>query len=231
MSKIYKHAPLPFIGQKRFFVKSFSETLEKAAGVIDTVVDLFGGSGLLSHVSKAILPDCRVIYNDYDDYTQRLSVVDRTNEILAQFRECLDGVPRNARLNDRQRTDILAIVERYAASGYVDFMAIGQAVLFSGSWVKSFDDLKKRTMYNNVARTAYDCSGYLDGLEIVHMDYRELFEQHKDNPRALFIVDPPYLTTEVGQYENYWRLPQFLDVMKITKGERKYIFSPPTSPR
>lgn len=224
MSKVYKSAPLPFMGQKRFFVKAFSETLEKAAGEIDTVVDLFGGSGLLSHVSKAILPDCRVIYNDYDNYTQRLAAVDQTNEILALFRECLDGVPHYARIDDRQRTDILAIVERYAASGYVDFVTIGRSVLFSGKWAKSFDCLKGQAMYNNVRHDAYDCSGYLDGLEVVHMDYRELFERHKDNPRALFVVDPPYLFTEVGQYDNYWRLTDYLDVLKIVTWGMKYIY-------
>lgn len=124
MSRIYKSAPLPFMGQKRYFVRAFSETLGALEGKIDTVVDLFGGSGLLSHTAKKVLPGCRVIYNDYDGYSQRLAHVEQTNEILMLIKERLKGVQSNARLSDRQRADVLAIVEKYEAAGYVDVMTI-----------------------------------------------------------------------------------------------------------
>lgn len=223
MSRIYKSAPLPFMGQKRYFVRAFAETLGTVEGKIDTVVDLFGGSGLLSHTAKTVLPGCRVVYNDYDGYTQRLANIEQTNDILMQIKERLKGVQPNARLSDDQRADVLAIVEKYEAAGYVDIMTIGRSVLFSGKWVKTLDELRKHTMYNRVKPGGYDCVGYLDGLEVVHMDYRQLFAMHKDNSRALFVMDPPYLTTEVGQYENYWRLTDYLDVLKLTKGT-KYIY-------
>ena len=150
MSRIYKSAPLPFMGQKRYFVRAFSETLGALEGKIDTVVDLFGGSGLLSHTAKKVLPGCRVIYNDYDGYSQRLAHVEQTNEILMLIKERLKGVQSNARLSDRQRADVLAIVEKYEAAGYVDVMTIGRSVLFSGKWVKTLDELRKHTMYNRV---------------------------------------------------------------------------------
>lgn len=203
MSRIYKSAPLPFMGQKRYFVRAFSEMLGSVEGKIDTVVDLFGGSGLLSHTAKRVLPGCRVVYNDFDGYTQRLAHVEQTNEILMLIKERLTGVQPNARLSEAQRSDVLEIVGRYAAAGYVDIMTIGRSVLFSGKWVKTLEELRKHTMYNRVNPGGYECAGYLDGLEVVSMDYRELFALHKDNSRALFLLDPPYLTTEVGQYENY----------------------------
>lgn len=223
MSRIYKSAPLPFMGQKRYFVRAFSEMLGSVEGKIDTVVDLFGGSGLLSHTAKRVLPGCRVVYNDFDGYTQRLAHVEQTNEILMLIKERLTGVQPNARLSEVQRSDVLEIVGRYAAAGYVDIMTIGRSVLFSGKWVKTLEELRKHTMYNRVKPGGYDCAGYLDGLEVVSMDYRELFALHKDNSRALFLLDPPYLTTEVGQYENYWRLTDYLDVLKLTKGT-KYVY-------
>lgn len=223
MSRIYKSAPLPFMGQKRYFVRAFSEMLGTVDEEIDTVVDLFGGSGLLSYTAKSVLPGCRVVYNDFDNYAQRLAHVEQTNEILMLIKERLTGVQPNARLSDAQRAEVLAIVEKYEAAGYVDVMTIGRSVLFSGKWVKTLDELRKHTMYNRVKPGGYDCSGYLDGLEVVRMDYRELFAKHKDNSRALFVLDPPYLTTEVGQYENYWRLTDYLDVLKLTKGT-KYVY-------
>jgi hypothetical protein len=72
--KVYKIAPLPFQGQKRRFVNGFVLAMQqmKAGKEITVIVDLFGGSGLLSHTAKRIFPECRVIYNDFDNYSQRL---------------------------------------------------------------------------------------------------------------------------------------------------------------
>ena len=51
MKNMNLSAPLPFVGQKRMFAKEFIKVLEQFPE--DTVfVDLFGGSGLLSHITK-----------------------------------------------------------------------------------------------------------------------------------------------------------------------------------
>lgn len=51
MKKQYLSAPLPFMGQKRMFARDFKKVLATYPDDI-TIVDLFGGSGLLSHISK-----------------------------------------------------------------------------------------------------------------------------------------------------------------------------------
>lgn len=212
------------MGQKRYFLRDFTEVLEMVEGKIDTVVDLFGGSGLLSHTAKRVLPGCRVIYNDFDHYDRRLAAVEQTNEILRVIKDRLTGVEPNRRLTEQQRADVLAIVEGYERrSGYVDILTIGRNVLFSGTWVTSLEELRKHRMYNRVRPGGYECAGYLDGLEVVHMDYRELFERERGNSRALFVLDPPYLTTECGMYENYWKLTDYLDVLRLLKGT-KYVY-------
>lgn len=81
MNKRFSSSPLPFRGSKRYYIKRFREVLAQADD-IDTVVDLFGGSGLLSRVAKDMLPNCRVIYNDFDHYDQRLANVVNTNALL-----------------------------------------------------------------------------------------------------------------------------------------------------
>lgn len=69
-------APLPFVGQKRMFAKEFIKVLEQFPE--DTVfVDLFGGSGLLSHIAKRSKPDATVVYNDFDNYRFRLKISHR----------------------------------------------------------------------------------------------------------------------------------------------------------
>ena len=44
-------------------------------------------------------------------------------------------------------------------------------------------------------------------------DYKEVFKRYKDVPGVVFLVDPPYLSTEVGTYKMYWRLADYLDVL------------------
>lgn len=55
MRKMYLSAPLPFVGQKRMLAKEFMKVLEQYPdGTL--FVDLFGGSGLLSHITKSSSP-------------------------------------------------------------------------------------------------------------------------------------------------------------------------------
>lgn len=222
MNKVYSCAPLPFQGQKRRFVKDFKEVLKKFDD-ITTVVDLFGGSGLLSHVTKRERPDIRVVYNDYDHFCDRLASVMTTNEILSRIRPVLRDVERDKKVPAEQRARILAIISEYSEKGYVDYITLGSSLLFSGKWAKSFQELSKETMYNVVRKADFDVTGYLDGLEVVHKDYRELFAQFKDDRDVLFLIDPPYLATDATSYENYWRLADYLDVLKLLVGT-KYVY-------
>ena len=61
--KNYYQAPLPFMGQKRKWNRDFKRILKTEFADCDIFVDLFGGSGLLSHFAKTERPDTTVIYN------------------------------------------------------------------------------------------------------------------------------------------------------------------------
>lgn len=87
----------------------------------------------------------------------------------------------------------------------------------------SLDELEKETLYNSVKQTDYIADGYLNGVEVVKADYRELFAQYKDVENTVFLVDPPYLSTEVGAYKCYWRLADYLDVLKVLE-RHSYIY-------
>ena len=95
--------------------------------------------------------------------------------------------------------------------------------MFSGKWVNSYEELAKHTMYNCVKQLDYCADGYLDGLEVTHKDYKELFAEYKYNKRVLFLIDPPYLSTEVGAYKCYWRLRDYLDVLNCLR-DTNYIY-------
>ena len=39
------------------------------------------------------------------------------------------------------------------------------------------------------------------------------------------MLDPPYLTTECGMYQNYWRLTDYLDVLRLLDGTKWVYFT------
>ena len=79
---MYLSAPLPFVGQKRMFANEFFKVLDRFPART-VFVELLGGAGLLSHISKRVRPDAVVVYNDFDNYRQRLDNIPNTNQLLA----------------------------------------------------------------------------------------------------------------------------------------------------
>ena len=92
MKKQYLSAPLPFQGQKRMFAKEFIKVLKHYPDNA-VFVDLFGGSGLLSHITKCQKPDAAVVYNDFDNYRLRLGNISRTNALLDMIRPIVAPTP------------------------------------------------------------------------------------------------------------------------------------------
>lgn len=226
---IFTSAPLPFQGQKRNFVKQFRTALDEliADGRITTIVDLFGGSGLLAHTAKRHLPGCRVIYNDHDNYRQRLENVPRTNVILTELREVLKDYPRGERLTLPLHDKVLEILKRWDSAGHVDYISLSASLLFSQKYALSFDQMSKESFYNRIRKDGYHVAGYLDGLEVVRCDYFELFKQFCCRQDVLFLVDPPYLSTDTTTYnsDSYWRLKDYLDVLLVLAKDNYVYFT------
>ncbi len=222
--KIFTTAPLPFQGQKRKFLKQFKPALLQYSENA-TYVDLFGGSGLLSHTVKSIYPNARVIYNDFDNYRERLQNIDKTNQLIADIRIIIKDVPDNKRIIGTEKNAVLERVAQECKNGYVDFITLSSSILFSMKYVLSFEALEKETFYNTVRQSAYDADGYLDGIEVVTIDYKQLFAKYKDLPNVIFLVDPPYLSTDSGTYKNVWKLKDYLDVLQVLDGTNYFYFT------
>ena len=80
-------------------------------------------------------------------------------------------------------------------------------------------------MYNSVRKSNYKVEQYLEGIDVVKYDYKELFNKYKETEGVVFLVDPPYLSTDVGTYKNYWRLADYLDVLNVLKDQRYMYFT------
>lgn len=224
MRKLYLSAPLPFVGQKRMFAKEFIKVLEQYPE--DAVfVDLFGGSGLLSHITKCQKPNATVIYNDFDDYRHRLANIPRTNLLLADLRTIVGDMPKHCCIKGEKRDNIFARLEQEEREyGYIDFITISSALMFSMKYKLSIPEMKKEALYNNIRKADYPLTtDYLEGLDIVSADYKEVYERYKNIPNVVFLVDPPYLSTEVGTYKMYWKMSDYLDVLTVLR-DKDFIY-------
>lgn len=91
----------------------------------------------------------------------------------------------------------------------------------------SYEAFAKENFYSKVRMSDYDlCEDYLQGVEVVKHDYRILFEHYRMYPNVVFIVDPPYLSTDVGTYSNnYWRLSNYLDILGTLRNTSYFYFT------
>lgn len=224
-TKKFTQAPLPFMGQKRRFLNQVKAVLENCPDNA-IYVDLFGGSGLLSHTIKQQFPTSTVVYNDYDNYRLRLQNVEKTNVLIADIRAILVNNLKDKRILEPEKSLILArVLKEEQTTGYVDYITLSSSILFSMKYVQSFKELEKETLYNCVRMSDYTTDGYLDGLIVESADYKELFLKYKDSNNVIFLVDPPYLSTEVGTYKNYWKLKDYLDVLDVLNGTNYLYFT------
>ncbi|MDH1881191.1 MULTISPECIES: DNA adenine methylase [unclassified Empedobacter] len=215
--KNYTQSPLPFQGQKRKFLSHIKEVLVNSSDNA-TYVDLFGGSGILSHTVKQLKPNAKVIYNDYDDFSKRLTAVAQTNVLLDKIRAITNGLPKDKLIPEPYKLKLLELIkDEECRLGYVDYITLSSSLLFSAKYVTNYNDLAKQTFYNNVRQSNYVTDDYLNGVEIVHQDYKDLFDHYKDLKDVVFLVDPPYLSTDCSTYNsnNYWKLKDYLNVLDV----------------
>lgn len=225
--KKYKQAPLPFQGQKRRFLKEFERALQEypSNGIY---VDLFGGSGLLSHTVKRLYPNATVIYNDFDDYHKRLEAIPQTNAILNEIRALNLTTPNDKRIIGTEREAVLHVLKRADERGVVDWITISSSLKFSMNYSLCYEDFAGDTLYNCLRTSNYElATDYLQGIEVVKLDYKMLFQKYKDVPNVIFLVDPPYLSTDTATYnsKDYWKLRDYLDVLDCLHGQSYFYFT------
>lgn len=209
------------------FLKHFENALnENIEGDGDgwTIIDTFGGSGLLSHTAKRIKPKARIIYNDFDGYAERLKHIDDINGLRKQLYVAVDNTtPKNQRMPKELKSECIRIIQEF--DGYKDLNCLASWLLFSGNQVGSFDDLFNKDFWHCIRQSDYpQADGYLEGVEVIQESFHTLLPKYSDNPRALFVLDPPYLCTRQESYKQatYFDLIDFLRLINITRPP--YIF-------
>ena len=201
---IIRKAPLPFQGQKKNFLTRFENILRQTSPRIHTIVDLFGGSGLLSRAAKNTCPQCEVIYNDFDDYHVRLEHIDETNAILDWIRDVMSVYPKNVKIEDNDKHKILNYLrKKLAKHHYLDYLTLSSNILFAMNIQQNLGGFEKSLFWNKITKNNYTVpENYLDGLILTKQDYEELMKKYDKSQGVLFLVDPPYENTNNDSYRS-----------------------------
>ena len=207
VNKAFRPPPLSFSGNKRFWAgELYDEAALLPAGA--TVWDCFGGSGVCARCVKDARPDCRVVWNDYDGYADRLLHIQETEDLRrALVRVCgyegceeTDGSRRRAPLRGEVRDRVHALCLSHAQRyGYFDGVSV-RRWLSIGAIKAPYDpnnppsDLYARIPRGELAIAA--AQTWLDGLERVRCDFSEL----SIKPGDYLILDPPFAATSCDEY-------------------------------
>lgn len=224
MAKQYSKSPLPFLGQKRNWLKQIREI--DFSGM--TVVDLFGGSGIVSHTIQDKYPTARVIWNDYDNFQARLEVIEQTEALRQELQAIPHG--KKVRTSEEIKERMLEIINRYDS---IDWITLSSWLLFPANYAHDYDDLKGRSWYASVPKSALTSEGYLEGVERRSADFRELIKEFKGKENVIFIADPPYVMTNQSGYvakgEDHFKLKDSIELIIELHTEKALFFSSPKS--
>lgn len=219
----YTKAPLPFLGQKRNWLKLINNlNFENAI-----VVDLFGGSGLLSHEIKRNNPSADVIWNDFDNYQARLDQIDITEALRIELKTLTREVAKAIRPDHKLKSEMIKVIK---ASGCTDYVTLSSWLLFGGNYAKDMDDLFSRGWYCRVNQMPLDKTDYHQDVKRVSMDFRELTHQYEDKENVIFIADPPYIMTNQAGYikgknGDHFRLRDAIALIRSLMGKKALLFS------
>lgn len=224
----YKQAPLPFMGAKKNFIENFRRILHtKEISPDTTILDLFGGSGLLSHHLKRWYPDNEVVWNDYDNYAHRLELIPITNQIKAELESRFSFSRIESKIPDETKEQILEIITKYMqkyGEENIDFITLSASFLFSGNYAKNFKEFSKECFYNRYSAKVLVSDGYLKGVVRESGDYRDVLQKYA-HKKCLLILDPPYWGTETGNYNAGIRLIEYLRLCESLRGRDFVLFS------
>lgn len=229
---MFKSPPLPFQGNKTHWRKIITDIMNNIKGDCSdyVFVDLFGGSGIVSHWVKHLKPESIVIYNDFDNYCDRLNKIDETNEQLREIRKIMNDEKENDKLPKEKKNKIMKYLKTLKDP---DLLTLECNFLFAHggcSYTQSIDDLKYRSFYCKMRKSDIknNVDEYLKGLIITHKDWKELYDETKEkykNKEIVYIMDPPYLYADKSGYNaKYWKLADTILLLKALYEMDKFMF-------
>ena len=199
------HPPLNFLGNKKKFRNILFDIFKKYSKEY-IFVDLFGGSGYLSYIAKYSCKDNKVIYNDFDHYSERLLHVEETQKILDEIGKIINdaGIDSKKEIDKKTADDIKRLLQEKEQHGeFIDWITMSSQLCFSMNIKQTSEDFNHAKLYNKINKKSLKANNdYLNGIDIVHKDWKELYNEYKDKDNIVYLIDPPYPNTLTEQYKN-----------------------------
>lgn len=181
-------------------------------------LDLFGGSGFISNAIKKQNPQSRVIWNDFDNYNHRLELIPKTNIIHQYLTNLFENIPsgKNVRVYIDTFAELNSYLQKLPEDS--DWITIGNWLLFSGKYAASKIDLIAKinqSCWNNLTKSPLISGDYLQDVERVSRDWREVLVEYASLKDVCIIADPPYLYTDNSGYSNEITANDTIDLFEI----------------
>lgn len=227
-SKNYYQAPLPFVGQKRMFIKEFKQVVNETIsndGEGWQIIDVFGGSGLLAHNAKQLKPQAQVIWNDFDDYQTELDYIDDLNDWRSTILKIQSkhGHERKEKLSPECKQEIINFLETKKQHPAFKMRLLNQWLAYSGQAVFEWEKFIKKDFWHSISLGEYKKDGYLDGVERISTDFLNILNDEKyQTAKTLLILDPPYLITQPTGYKQGMNIGEYLKL--FSKIKKPFIF-------
>ena len=228
---VLKKPPLPFNGNKKNWFKYFQQAFkDDLFNIKDNtiIIDLFGGSGILSHWFAHQYPHNKIIYNDYDNYMSIYTSdnINKLNELLNKIRNIIisKGIKKAEKIDDT--TEIFELIKQYYQN-YEENYKISNLLTANLCYNNGKLHIKTQ-LFNKVIKENYEYNeNYIinqKNIQIIHEDYKNVIEQFKDNNNIFYILDPPYLATEKCYYNDFWGIDNNIDVIRLLMFNKCIIF-------
>jgi site-specific DNA-adenine methylase len=197
---------LDVLGIKQKDLGSIAPEDVKQLSKINNVVDTFGGSGLMSNLSKKFFPDAKITYNELDPHVikaiQKAQKEPRViQKFVSEIAYWLDKHPGSdwlGHFNLVYKTD-----ENFRTAAYLIESAAGRTEI---------TPLKLR----NLIKAIPSFSKVFKGIEIKNIDALKLIDKYirKGTPKDFLWIDPPYLwSTGYGVGAEMEKAPGFTKLL------------------
>ncbi|KAK8890650.1 hypothetical protein M9Y10_035434 [Tritrichomonas musculus] len=217
---IRKNPPLPFQNNKSKGKHKFLKLIESIKDSENkTFIDLFGGSFFLSYLVHQVHPKSKIICNDFENYKERLDKIPETNKLIELIRPLINE-NYNKILSEETKKKIDELLNNY--KGYIDLYTLSNCLLFAPHISKDLEDLNKRPYCNRIPKENYDenIEKYLEGIELVSKDWKELYDEYKEKDNIVFIIDPPIVSVDKN-----WTYSNNLDLIEILNESEYLLFT------
>ena len=180
---------IPYQGGKRNELKHLNDYFNTSD--YDTFIDAYGGGGSVTLESAKHFE--KVIYNDLDPFISDLATIIKNNpsdlvQQIESFPKTVDF--RNSILNDNLE---------YNGNNMAEHLFL-KLSCFRGVALKSPNITKGKFIISPCFKKFEKLKDRFKNIEVENMDAVDLIKQHKDDPKALIYLDPPYISTNQGNY-------------------------------